>query len=116
MTWAYGVNVLDLEPHGPLPTEIYWRRRGLALGIAVVVIGIVVATVIAFMSHNAGAKPANADKANSAQGRPGSPAPQSPLPAGQQDATPVQPRRRAEPGAADADGRGAAAAGAQGGR
>ena len=30
VTWAYGVNVLDLEPRGPLPTEIYWRRRGLA--------------------------------------------------------------------------------------
>lgn len=40
MTWPYGVIVLDLEPRGPLPTEIYWRRRGLALGIAVVVVGI----------------------------------------------------------------------------
>ena len=49
MTWAYAANVLDLEPRGPLPTEIYWRRRGLALGIAVVVIGIVAAVVIAFM-------------------------------------------------------------------
>lgn len=56
MTWAYGVNVLDLEPHGPLPPEIYWRRRGLALGIAVVVIGIVVATIVAIMSSSAGAK------------------------------------------------------------
>lgn len=56
MTWPYGVNVLDLEPHGPLPPEIYWRRRGLALGIAVVVIGIVVATIVAIMSSSAGAK------------------------------------------------------------
>jgi len=45
VTWAYRVNVLDLEPHGPLAPEIYWRRRGLALGIAVVVIGIVIGLV-----------------------------------------------------------------------
>jgi len=73
VTWAYGVIVLDLEPRGPLPTEIYWRRRGLAIGVAVVVIGIAVATVIAFMGHTAGAKPANADKPNSAQSKPGAP-------------------------------------------
>ncbi|WP_238159284.1 hypothetical protein [Mycobacterium sp. MFM001] len=48
--------MLDLEPQGPLPPEIYWRRRGLALGIAVVVIGIVVATIVAIMSSSAGAK------------------------------------------------------------
>ncbi|OBI44710.1 hypothetical protein A5707_02535 [Mycobacterium kyorinense] len=62
MTWAYRVNVLDLEPHGPLPPEIYWRRRGLAVGIAVVVVGIVVATIVALLSGNADAKPAAADK------------------------------------------------------
>ncbi len=89
MTWPYGVNVLDLEPHGPLPTEIYWRRRGLALGIAVVVIGIAVATVIAFMSGSAGSKPAGGAKANSAQGKPDSPAPQAPAPAGQEGNPPV---------------------------
>ena len=86
MTWAYGVNVLDLEPRGPLPTEIYWRRRGLALGVAVVVIGIAVATVVAFVSSSAGAKPASADKPASAQGHPGAnapEAPQAPQPAGQ---------------------------------
>ena len=77
MTWTYGVSVLDLEPRGPLPTEIYWRRRGLALGIAVVVIGIAVATVVAFVSSSAGAKPASVDK-SSAQGHPNSPAPQAP--------------------------------------
>jgi hypothetical protein len=49
------VIVLDLEPHGPLPSEIYWRRRGLALGIVVVAIGIVVATVVAVLSGSAGA-------------------------------------------------------------
>jgi hypothetical protein len=76
VTWPYRVNVLDLEPRGPLPTEIYWRRRGLAIGIAVVVVGIAVAIVIAFVSSNAGAKPA--DKPASAQGHPGSNAPQAP--------------------------------------
>jgi hypothetical protein len=83
------VNVLDLEPRGPLPTEIYWRRRGLALGIAVVVIGIAVATVIAFMGSSAGAKPANVNKAGSAQNAPAAPPPQAPALPGQEGATPV---------------------------
>jgi hypothetical protein len=90
------VNVLDLEPRGPLPTEIYWRRRGLALGVGVVVVGIVVATIIAFVSSSAGAKPANAEKPGSAQGHPGSgapQAPQTPQPAGQTEAnTPGAPQ------------------------
>ena len=95
MTWAYGVIVLDLEPRGPLPTEIYWRRRGLAIGIAVVVIGIAVATVIAFVGGSAGAKPASADKSGSAQSKPGSPAPQAPP--GQEGATPVAPPQGQNP-------------------
>ncbi|WP_207548263.1 hypothetical protein [Mycolicibacterium iranicum] len=37
--------MLDLEPHGPLPRQIYWRRRALALGVAALVIGIVVAVI-----------------------------------------------------------------------
>lgn len=90
MTWAYREIVLDLEPRGPLPTEIYWRRRGLALGIAVVVIGIAVATVIAFMGGSAGAKPANV-KAGSAQNTPAAPPPQVPPPPGQEGAIPVAP-------------------------
>jgi hypothetical protein len=60
VTWAYGLNVLDLEPHGPLPTEIYWRRRGLALGIAVVVIGIVIAIIVAVFGGSAGANTSGA--------------------------------------------------------
>ena len=59
MTWAYRENVLDLEPHGPLPTQIYWRRRGLAVAVAVVVIGIVVAVVITVLTGNAGADTKN---------------------------------------------------------
>jgi hypothetical protein len=89
VTWAYGVNVLDLEPRGPLPTEIYWRRRGLALGIVVVVVGIAVATIIAFLSSSAGAKPANAEKP--AQSHPGSPAAQAPPATAPQGGPPVAP-------------------------
>ncbi|UQX10602.1 hypothetical protein [Candidatus Mycobacterium methanotrophicum] len=48
--------MLDLEPRGPLPPEIYWRRRGLALGIGVVAVGIVIAIVVAVLSSSAGAK------------------------------------------------------------
>jgi hypothetical protein len=96
VTWAYRVIVLDLEPRGPLPTEIYWRRRGLALGIAVVVIGIAVATVIAFMGGSAGAKPANANKAGSAQNTPAAPPPQEPPPPGQEGAIPVAPPQQGQ--------------------
>ena len=96
MTWAYGVIVLDLEPRGPLPTEIYWRRRGLAIGIAVVVIGIAVATVIAFLSSNAGAKPASANKPASAQNTPAAAPPQAPPP-GQEGVTPVPPPQGQNP-------------------
>ncbi len=87
MTWSYGENVLDLEPRGPLPTEIYWRRRGLALGIAVVVVGIVAAIAVAFMSQRGGAKPANANKPSSA---PSTPVAQAPAPPGAEGVAPVQ--------------------------
>lgn len=50
MTWLYRKNVLDLEPHGPLPPQIYWRRRGLALGIALLVIALVVGVAIMLFS------------------------------------------------------------------
>ena len=97
MTWAYGVNVLDLEPRGPLPTEIYWRRRGLAIGIAVVVIGIAVAIVIAFVGNSAGAKPASANKSTSAQSLANSPAPQAPPPGGQEGNLPAAPQQGQDP-------------------
>lgn len=50
MTWPYGGNVLDLEPHGPLPPQIYWRRRGLALAIALLTIALVVGLAIMIFS------------------------------------------------------------------
>jgi hypothetical protein len=54
--------VLDLEPQGPLPRQIYWRRRALALGVAVVVIGIVAAVVVMVVSGGSGAETKNADQ------------------------------------------------------
>lgn len=42
VTWIYRGKVLDLEPRGPLPRQIYWRRRGLAIGIVAFVVAIVV--------------------------------------------------------------------------
>ncbi|MBF4477564.1 MULTISPECIES: lipase chaperone [Rhodococcus] len=36
-----------LEPTGPLPPEIYWRRRVLAIGVSVVVLALVIWLVVA---------------------------------------------------------------------
>ena len=55
--------MLDLEPHGPLPQQIYWRRRALALGIAVLVIGVIAAVVIMIVMTSAGAETKNAKPA-----------------------------------------------------
>lgn len=62
MRSSYRENVLDLEPQGPLPTQIYWRRRGLALGIAVAVIGVVSLIVFAVVHGSAGADGAAGNK------------------------------------------------------
>jgi len=84
VTWAYRVNVLDLEPRGPLPPEIYWRRRGLAIGIAVVVVAIVVAIIVAVLSGSVGAN-------TSAAKKPGTQAGQNAPGAGPEVKTPVEP-------------------------
>ncbi len=65
--------VLDLEPHGPLPSQIYWRRRALAIGIAVVVVGIVAAIVAVIMTSSSGAESKPSDETTAA-------APPTPLP------------------------------------
>jgi hypothetical protein len=52
MTWPYRELVLDLEPQGPLPTQIYWRRRLLAVGIAVVVIAIIAGIAVLVASNS----------------------------------------------------------------
>jgi hypothetical protein len=62
VTWPYREVVLDLEPQGPLPTQIYWRRRALALGIAVVVIGLVAAVVLIVVKTATGTEEKAGDK------------------------------------------------------
>ena len=56
MTWAYRENVLDLEPRGPLPSQIYWRRRGLAIGIGVLILAIIVGVAFAVFSGGSDSK------------------------------------------------------------
>ena len=46
--------MLDLEPQGPLPTQIYWRRRALAIGVAVLVIGVIAAIVVVVVKTTGG--------------------------------------------------------------
>lgn len=48
--------VLDLEPHGPLPTQVYWRRRGLALGIALLAIALIAGIAFALFRGSDSAK------------------------------------------------------------
>jgi hypothetical protein len=84
VTWPYRVNVLDLQPHGPLPPQIYWRRRGLALGVGLLVVGAVVAVVIAVVTGNAGADTKNAEAPAASPG-----ATQQPMPEVKSPITPV---------------------------
>lgn len=73
MTRPYRENVLDLDTHGPLPPQIYRRRRALAIGVAALVAAIVV--TIAVLVFNGGASTdqkkagsGQADKPNTSQG------------------------------------------------
>ncbi|BBX34051.1 hypothetical protein MMAG44476_22557 [Mycolicibacterium mageritense DSM 44476 = CIP 104973] len=66
--------VLDLEPRGPLPAEIYRRRRALAIGIAVVVVAIIAAIVAVVVSNSSGAESKQADQPTATA------APPTPLP------------------------------------
>ncbi|WP_280832976.1 hypothetical protein [Mycolicibacterium frederiksbergense] len=78
--------MLDLEPHGPLPAQIYWRRRALAIGIAVVVVGIVAAIVAVIVTSNSGAETKPADEPSATA------APPTPLPGENPEVkTPVVP-------------------------
>ena len=71
MTWPYRELVLDLEPQGPLPPEIYRRRRMLAIGVAALVVVIVVAIVVVVISNVTGeAAPATKPTATAAQPTP----------------------------------------------
>ncbi|UHJ57436.1 hypothetical protein [Mycolicibacterium fortuitum] len=78
--------MLDLEPHGPLPSQIYWRRRALAIGIAVVVVGIIAAIVAVIMSSGSGSETKATDETAAAE------APPTPLPGENPEVkTPVVP-------------------------
>jgi hypothetical protein len=93
VTWAYRVFVLDLEPHGPLPTQIYWRRRALALGIAVLVIGVIAAVVVVVVKYTTGT-----DNTNAEQPAPTASAAPTPLPGENPEVkTPVVPPAQAAP-------------------
>lgn len=67
MSCPYRELVLDIEPHGPLPTQIYWRRRALALGIAVLVIGVIAAVVVMVVMNSTSTENKPAEKPASTQ-------------------------------------------------
>src|SRR6185295_11776407 len=67
VTSPYREVVLDIEPHGPLPRQIYWRRRALALGIAVLVIGVIAAVVVMVVMNSTGTEGKTAGKPNPTQ-------------------------------------------------
>lgn len=76
---------MDLEPRGPLPAQIYRRRRALAIGFAVVVVGVIAAIVAVIVTINSGAETTNADPTATA-------APPTPLPGeNPEEKTPVVP-------------------------
>lgn len=83
--------MLDLEPQGPLPAQIYWRRRALALGIAVVVIGIIAAVVAVVTSGGSDTETDAANAEHPAATEEGEAGP-APLPGEDPEVkTPIQP-------------------------
>ena len=70
--------VLDLEPHGPLPTQIYWRRRALAIGVAVLVVAVIAAIVLVVVKTTGGS--GDADNTSAEQQASTAAAPPTPLP------------------------------------
>jgi hypothetical protein len=69
VTCPYRYVVLDLEPHGPLPQQIYWRRRALALGVAVVVIGIIAAVVAVVVMNSTSSEQPTANESQAPAGQ-----------------------------------------------
>ncbi|WP_181719047.1 hypothetical protein [Nocardia gipuzkoensis] len=53
-----------LEPNGPLPPEIYWRRRAFAIGVLVVALALVIWVVLA-IARGGGDSPGDAKTAGS---------------------------------------------------
>jgi hypothetical protein len=85
--------VLDLEPHGPLPTQIYWRRRALAIGIVVLTIAIIAAVVVLVITNStAGSKSDDKPATPASAGAP------TPLPGENPEVkSPVQPPAQQAP-------------------
>jgi hypothetical protein len=54
--------VLDLEPQGPLPTQIYWRRRALALGVAALVIVVIAVLIVVIVKTTGGTENTSAEQ------------------------------------------------------
>ena len=110
MTWPYRELVLDLEPQGPLPPEIYKRRRMLAIGVAALVLAIVV-TVVVVVDLERDRRYDDRREAHRQRGAP------TPLPGENPEVkSPVlPPAPQAPPPTATPDRCGHAAAGAQGG-
>ena len=83
MTCPYGGNVLDLEPHGPLPSQVYWRRRALAIGVALLAVALIAGLAYALFGGSGSAK--NTAKTETTQ---------TPQP---EDKTPVVPPAESSP-------------------
>ncbi|MEZ5210392.1 hypothetical protein [Gordonia sp. (in: high G+C Gram-positive bacteria)] len=97
-----------IEPQGPLPPEVYWRRRLLAIAVGVVAIAVVVGLIVWAGSGGSGDnKAANTAATSSATGT----TPVAPAPAGdssaapkpgdgqQPESTPVAPPSSSDPAA-----------------
>ncbi|WP_024332810.1 hypothetical protein [Gordonia hirsuta] len=76
-----------IEPQGPLPTEVYWKRRLLAVAAAVIAIALVIALVIWAGSSGEDPESTNAAATQSTGSEPetgaGEPAPDKPVESGQ---------------------------------
>ncbi len=95
MTCPYRDVVLDLEPHGPLPRQIYWRRRALALGVAVLVIAIVVAVVTVVVLNTRSTEQPTANESTAQTGQAAAP---TPLPGENPEIkSPIQPPAQQAP-------------------
>lgn len=53
-----------LDPQGPLPPEIYWRRRALAVGVLVVVLAVIIGLVFWVTGEDNGKNTANSTDLN----------------------------------------------------
>jgi hypothetical protein len=96
VTRPYRENVLETEPHRPLPPEIYRRRRALAIGVAALVAAIVVTIAVLVFNGGASADQKKAgssqpDKPNTAQG------PLAPTPTPDVKSPVVPPAQQAPP-------------------